>query len=135
MDYVQQLMDDTAISLSLQERLQGPSSKLQEAGTDLSGGQRQRIGIARALYKRAPLLLLDDVFSALDFQTAAMIEESILKLRRQYTILFISQRVDALRDADIIFVFKDGRIVEQGTHEELWNRRGEYYVLYHQQEA
>lgn len=135
MDYVQQLMDDTAISLSLQDRLQGPSSKLQEAGTDLSGGQRQRIGIARALYKRAPLLLLDDVFSALDFQTAAMIEESILKLRRQYTILFISQRIDALRDADIIFVFKDGRIVEQGTHEELWNRRGEYFVLYHQQEA
>lgn len=135
MDYVQQLMDDTAISLSLQDRLQGPSSKLQEAGTDLSGGQRQRIGIARALYKRAPLLLLDDVFSALDFQTAAMIEESILKLRRQYTILFISQRIDALRDADIIFVFKDGRIVEQGTHEKLWNRRGEYYVLYHQQEA
>lgn len=135
MDYVQQLMDDTAISLSLQDRLQGPSSKLQEAGTDLSGGQRQRIGIARALYKRAPLLLLDDVFSALDFQTAAMIEESILKLRRKYTILFISQRIDALRDADIIFVFKDGHIVEQGTHEELWNRHGEYYVLYHQQEA
>lgn len=108
------------------------NAALREGGADLSGGQKQRINIARGLYKNAPYLLLDDSFSALDTVSAAGIIKTLRNGRRQ-TLLFISQRLEALREADRILVFKEGRIVEAGTHEELLSRNGEYCRLYAQQ--
>lgn len=122
------------ISLSLKQRLNGNAGKLKEAGTDLSGGQRQRIGIARALYKDAPLVLMDDVFSALDYQTAAAIERHFVEALHGKTVVLISQRMSALRKADYIYVLLDGEIAEEGTHDELWRKKGVYFELYHKQE-
>lgn len=129
-----ELLRATALDLSLGDRLQSGKSQLKEAGKDLSGGQRQRVGIARAVFRQAPILLLDDVFSALDNETAAQIDEFLATLRRRFTIIFISQRVAPLRSTDRIYVLQDGRIAEQGTHDELWAAEGVYYTLYRRQE-
>lgn len=121
-----------ALTRDLSERLQPASKRLKEGGTDLSGGQKQRINIARGLYKNAPYLLLDDSFSALDTISAGTIIKT-LRQGREQSLLFISQRLEALREADRIIVFKDGTIVEEGTHDELIAKAGEYYRLYAQQ--
>ena len=90
------------------------------------------MNIARGLYKNAPYLLLDDSFSALDAISASTIINT-LRAGREQTLLFISQRLEALRDADRIVVFKDGTIVEEGSHDALLARKGEYYRLYEKQ--
>ena len=131
---VEYASDAADISLSLQQRLKGSAGKLKEAGVDLSGGQRQRIGIARALYKNAPLVLMDDVFSALDYQTAAAIEHHFIDALAGKTVVLISQRMAALRKADYIYVLLGGKIVEEGTHIDLWQKKGVYFDLYHKQE-
>ena len=92
--------------------------KLAEEGQDLSGGQKQRINMARGFYKNAPYLLLDDCFSALDAITVTTILETLNNVKDQ-TILCISQRLEVIEKADKILVFDEGRIVEEGTHEEL----------------
>lgn len=106
---------------------------LHEGGNNLSGGQKQRISLARAFYKNASYLLLDDSFSALDPLSAKHIVES-LRGQINQTILFISQRLEAIRQADCIYVFKDGQIIESGSHQELMDLGGEYYTLYFKQE-
>lgn len=121
-----------ALTRDLSERLAPAAKRLKEGGTDLSGGQKQRVNIARGLYKNAPYLLLDDSFSALDTISAGRIIKTLRQGRKQ-TLLFISQRLEALQEADRIVVFKNGTIVEQGTHEELLSLNGEYCRLYAQQ--
>lgn len=106
---------------------------LKERGNNLSGGQKQRVTIARGLYKNAPYVLLDDSFSALDTMSAATIIET-LRTTQQQTIIFISQRIEAIRQADMIYVMDAGQIVERGTHQELMNQKGLYYQLYAKQE-
>lgn len=120
------------LNMDLAERVKSTDSKLKEGGRDLSGGQQQRVNIARGLFKNAPYLLLDDSFSALDFNSAGEVLQHLRKDEPQ-TILFISQRLEALVGADIIYVFKDGAICESGNHASLLDRKGEYYRLYMQQ--
>ena len=127
-----QAAERAALTRDLSERLAPAAKRLKEGGTDLSGGQKQRVNIARGLYKNAPYLLLDDSFSALDTISAGTII-NILRQGRNQSLLFISQRLEALREADRIIVFKEGTIVEEGTHEALMAKEGEYYRLYAQQ--
>ena len=127
-----QAAERAALTRDLSERLAPAAKRLKEGGTDLSGGQKQRVNIARGLYKNAPYLLLDDSFSALDTISAGTII-STLRQGRNQSLLFISQRLEALREADRIIVFKEGTIVEEGTHEALMAKEGEYYRLYAQQ--
>lgn len=114
----------------LEERIEGDKKNvtLEEGGSDVSGGQRQRISLARAFYKQAPYLLLDDAFSALDAHSLRHILDT-LRSQENQTILCISQRLEALEEADCIYVFHEGRIIELGTHSELLQREGMYHQL------
>jgi subfamily B ATP-binding cassette protein MsbA len=101
-----------------------------EQGIRLSGGERQRISIARALLKDAPILILDEATSSLDSDSEAEVQRALENLMTGRTTLVIAHRFSTIRKADRILVIADGRIVEQGRHEELWQLGGEYRRIY-----
>ena len=104
-----------------------------ERGVDLSGGQKQRVSISRAFLKKSKILILDDVFSALDYKTEANLLKNIKEETKDKTCIIISNRISNIRHSDNIIVIDEGRIVEQGTHKQLVNKKGEYYTFYKQQ--
>ncbi len=123
-----------AHALEFIERLpQGFETVVGEDGVRLSGGQRQRIAIARALYKDAPILVLDEATSALDAVSERHVQAALQNLTANRTTLVIAHRLSTIRNADVILVVRDGRIVESGTHEALISAGGEYARLYHAQ--
>lgn len=97
-----------------------------ERGVGLSGGQKQRISLARALLKKPSILILDDTTSAVDMETESYIQSQLKKLDGQCTIFVIAYRISSIKDADLILVMDNGRIIEQGTHQELLTRNGYY---------
>lgn len=111
----------------------GLSGKVTQGGKNLSGGQKQRLTIARALVKQAPVLILDDSASALDMATDAALRAAIRKLSYHPTVFIVSQRTNAIMDADQIIVLDDGRIVGIGTHEELLDNCLVYKEIYESQ--
>ncbi len=108
----------------------GYSSLVGERGIKLSGGQRQRISIARAFLKNAPILILDEATSQLDSITETIIQESLQNLMEDKTTLVIAHRLSTLKIMDRILVFKNGEIVEDGTHDELIAKSGNYKKLW-----
>lgn len=112
---------------------QGYDTIAGERGSKLSGGQRQRISIARAMLKNAPIIILDEATSALDSITEKQIQNSLAQVTRNKTTIIIAHRLSTLTDVDRIIVFKKGDIVEDGSHEELFKKRGEYYKLWDMQ--
>ena len=112
---------------------QGYDTVIGEQGTKLSGGERQRISIARALLKDAPILILDEATSSLDTEAEIEVQEALENLMRGRTTLVIAHRLSTIRNADRIVVLVNGEIVEEGTHEALLDRRGEYFRLYQMQ--
>ena len=108
----------------------GLETEIGENGVKLSGGQRQRLALARALLKDAPLLILDEATSALDTESERYIQDALLKVMGQRTTLVIAHRLSTIENADIILVMEQGRIVEQGTHNELIEKNGAYSRLH-----
>lgn len=113
----------------------GYQTVLHEGGASLSGGQRQRIAISRALIRDPKILLLDEASSALDAKSERHIQSVIDSGDRQRrTTVVIAHRLSTVRDADNIIVMKEGQVVEQGSHDELYELRGQYYALLHAQQ-
>lgn len=111
----------------------GYQTKVGERGIKLSGGQRQRIAIARAILKKAPILVLDEATSALDSVTESLIQDSLAHLMQDRTTIIIAHRLSTLSAMDRILVFAKGKIIEDGTHEELLEKQGHYYQMWQMQ--
>jgi ABC-type multidrug transport system fused ATPase/permease subunit len=111
----------------------GLSGMVAQGGKNLSGGQRQRLTIARALVKKAPVLILDDSASALDMATDARLRKAIKALPYQPTVFIVSQRTNAIMDADKIVVLDDGSVAGIGSHEQLLASCEVYREIYESQ--
>jgi ATP-binding cassette subfamily B protein len=112
---------------------QGYQTILGERGITLSGGQKQRVSIARAIIADPTILLLDDCLSAVDTETEEAILQNLKKVTHDTTTIIVSHRVSSAKNADNIIVLEDGRVIQQGNHQELINREGYYRDLYHKQ--
>jgi len=108
----------------------GYDTMIGERGETLSGGQRQRIGIARAIIRDNPILILDEPTAALDTESELLVMEALERLMKGRTVITIAHRLSTIRDADKIIVLKGGVVAEEGTHDELVARDGVYAELY-----
>ena len=135
-DEVERLMravDIAHLTEALADLPEGLDTRLGERGINLSGGQKQRATLARAVYRDAPLLILDDALSSVDSVTETAILRELQEYMHGRTAILISHRVSAVRDADVIFVLEEGQLVEQGQHEELLAANGVYKRLLERQ--
>ncbi|MEO8041814.1 MAG: ABC transporter ATP-binding protein [Acidobacteriota bacterium] len=117
----------------IQELPEGYNTKVGERGVMLSGGQRQRISVARAVLRGAPILLLDEATSALDSLSESSIQDALVGLMKDKTVIAIAHRLSTLRAMDRLVIIEDGEIVEDGSHEELIAQRGVYASLWNSQ--
>lgn len=111
----------------------GIDSIIEENGTNISGGQRQRLSLARTIAKDSDIYIFDDTFSALDMKTEKIVRENIKELLKDKTVFMVAQKISTIIDADNILVFDAGRIVCQGTHEELLEKCEIYKEIYESQ--
>jgi len=107
--------------------------KMFEGGIDLSGGQWQKLALARAFYRNAPVLILDEPTSAIDAKAEYEIFQNVQKLQKDKTVIIISHRFSTVRNADRILVLDEGRIIEEGDHEKLMKKKGLYAELFNLQ--
>ena len=100
-----------------------------DGGNKLSGGQKQRLSIARAVLKNPPIMILDEATSALDTESEQLVQTALEKMMKNRTSLVIAHRLSTIQNADNIVVLRKGTIIEQGKHEELLAKKGEYFKL------
>jgi ABC-type bacteriocin/lantibiotic exporter with double-glycine peptidase domain len=114
---------------------EGYDTNLGERGVALSGGQRQRIALARLFLSEAPILILDEATSSLDSETEQQVLQNLQRVSKKRTVFMVAHRFAPLKRADLILVLEKGVLMEQGTHEELLQKRGVYWALYQRQQS
>ncbi len=112
---------------------QGYDTNIGDSGNTLSGGQRQRLSIARAVLKNPPIMILDEATSALDTESEQLVQKALEKMMENRTSIVIAHRLSTIQKADLIVVMQKGKIVEQGTHEDLLNKKDIYHKLVNMQ--
>jgi subfamily B ATP-binding cassette protein MsbA len=111
----------------------GYETVIGDRGIKLSGGERQRLSIARALLKNPPILILDEATSSLDTESEMLVQQAIERLMKGRTSIVIAHRLSTIQRANKIIVISDGKIVEEGAHDELLSKNGLYHKLYYMQ--
>ena len=124
---------DFIVNLSDPHGGTGYDAQVGERGVKLSGGQRQRIAIARVLLKNSPILVLDEATSALDSEAEAAIQQSLFTLMENKTVIAIAHRLSTIAAMDRLVVMDQGKIIEQGTHQQLIKLNGIYATLWNRQ--
>ena len=127
---IDRAVTDAAAKEFIENSEKGYDTVVGERGVTLSGGQKQRVAIARTLMKDSDILIFDDSLSAVDTETDARIREALKERKKGVTTLIISHRIVTLSQADRILVLEDGRITQQGTHEELIREAGLYQRIF-----
>ncbi len=133
MSAVEQAARDAAVYNNIMDLEQGFTTLIGERGVTLSGGQKQRVSIARAIFKRPQILIFDDCLSAVDTRTEEEILGNLGRVMKGKTSVIIAHRISTIRNADKILVMDDGRIAEQGDHQQLMDLKGIYFDLYEKQ--
>ena len=127
------VLEISQLSSDMDQFSDGLETVVGERGITLSGGQKQRSSIARAVIKKPPIVVLDDSLSAVDTYTEEKILEGLHRVMETCTAIIVSHRISTIMNADVIYVLKDGKFVEKGSHDELLNQQGLYYQLYQRQ--
>ena len=132
-EYIQRVAEVADAHNFISKMPQGYDTIIGERGVGLSGGQKQRISLARALAKDPSILILDDTTSAVDMETESKIQKELTNLTGEKTTFIIAHRISSVREANLILMMEKGRVIEQGTHEELLAKKGFYYEVYQKQ--
>lgn len=131
-DRIQEVIKNAKLENVIRNLPQGLDTLVGERGMKLSGGEKQRVAIARAMLKDAPLLLCDEPTSSLDTATEYDIMQELRALGKGRTTIIVAHRLSTVKNADIIIVMDEGKMVQQGTHDELLAMGGKYAELIHQ---
>ncbi|HNS71861.1 MAG TPA: ATP-binding cassette domain-containing protein, partial [bacterium] len=130
---IEEAAESSQIRSDFDQFPEGFATMVGERGITLSGGQKQRTAISRAVIRRPKILILDDALSAVDTYTEEEILKRLRRIMAERTTILVSHRVSTIREADLIVVLREGRIIEQGQHDELLARKGAYWQLYQRQ--